>query len=72
MNIIIKNNNPQREYDEEILTLEHNDNDHKIILHNDDFNTFDFVIDCLIDICIIRQSRQSNARCWCITRENVL
>lgn len=51
MNIIIKNNNPQRECEEEILTLEHNDNDHKIILHNDDFNTFDFVIDCLIDIC---------------------
>ncbi len=24
---------------------------HEIILHNDDVNTFDHVIDCLVDIC---------------------
>ncbi len=25
--------------------------DNNLILHNDDFNTFEFVIDCLIDVC---------------------
>lgn len=24
---------------------------YELVLYNDDFNTFDFVIDCLIDIC---------------------
>ena len=24
---------------------------HEIILHNDDVNTFDFVIDALVDVC---------------------
>ncbi len=27
------------------------DNDSHLILHNDDFNTFEYVIDCLIEIC---------------------
>jgi ATP-dependent Clp protease adaptor protein ClpS len=26
-------------------------NTHKLILHNDDVNTFDFVIKCLVNIC---------------------
>ena len=31
--------------------LEKKANQHEIILHNDDVNTFDFVIDALIDVC---------------------
>lgn len=42
---------PERQYDEEILVLEETDEENKLVLHNDDFNTFDFVIDCLIEIC---------------------
>lgn len=36
---------------EEIDVLEHEVNQHEIILFNDDVNTFDFVIDSLIDVC---------------------
>jgi len=32
---------------------------YKLILHNDDFNTFDFVIKCLISICA-HESEQAN------------
>ena len=31
--------------------LEATDRHHEIILHNDDVNTFDHVIDCLVEIC---------------------
>jgi len=31
--------------------LEKQVDQHEIILHNDDVNTFDFVIDALIDVC---------------------
>ncbi len=27
------------------------DNNRYLILHNDDYHTFDYVIDCLVDIC---------------------
>ena len=42
---------PQREYQEDIAWLEEQDEVYKLVLHNDDVNTFDFVIDCLIEIC---------------------
>jgi len=31
--------------------LEKEVNQHEIVLHNDDVNSFDFVIDSLIDVC---------------------
>ena len=40
--------NPQREYQEEVALLEQEDEVYKLVLYNDDVNTFDFVIDCLI------------------------
>ena len=36
---------------EEVDVLEKEVNQHEIVLHNDDVNTFDFVIDSLIDVC---------------------
>ncbi len=36
---------------EQIDLLEKKVDQHEIILHNDDVNTFDFVIDALIDVC---------------------
>lgn len=47
----MKFQNLQRETQEEIEVLEHTAPQHKLVLHNDDFNTFDFVIDCLVEIC---------------------
>lgn len=42
-------NNPNEK--EDVLVLEKETTKHQIILHNDDFNTFDWVIESLIDIC---------------------
>lgn len=42
---------PSREYDEDILVLEDTSLDKKLVVFNDDVNTFDFVIDALMDIC---------------------
>jgi ATP-dependent Clp protease adaptor protein ClpS len=36
---------------EEVDVLEKEINQHEIVLFNDDVNTFDFVIDSLIDVC---------------------
>jgi len=36
---------------EDVDVLEKEVNQHEIVLHNDDVNTFDFVIDSLIDVC---------------------
>ena len=42
---------PKRQYEEDVLVLEEEDQVYKLVLHNDDVNTFDFVIMCLIEIC---------------------
>lgn len=42
---------PKREYDEEVAVLEREDEIYKIILWNDDVNTFDDVIEALVEIC---------------------
>jgi len=36
---------------ESVDTLEKETRKYEIVLHNDDVNTFDFVIDTLIDVC---------------------
>jgi ATP-dependent Clp protease adaptor protein ClpS len=36
---------------EDVDVLEKEVNQHEIVLHNDEVNTFDFVIDCLINVC---------------------
>jgi ATP-dependent Clp protease adaptor protein ClpS len=36
---------------EEVDVLEQEVNQHEIVLYNDDVNTFDFVIDSLINVC---------------------
>ncbi|MCS4304658.1 MULTISPECIES: ATP-dependent Clp protease adaptor ClpS [unclassified Chryseobacterium] len=43
--------NPKRQYEEEVLVLDDTDDVYKIVLHNDDIHTFDYVIDSLIEIC---------------------
>ena len=43
--------NPKREYEEDVLVLEETSEENKLILFNDEVNTFDFVIECLIEIC---------------------
>ena len=42
---------PQREYDEDVALLEKEDEVYKIVLWNDDVNTFDDVIEALMEIC---------------------
>ena len=42
---------PQRELEEEVLVLDDVKEENKLVLYNDDVNTFDFVILCLIEIC---------------------
>ncbi|WP_299669417.1 ATP-dependent Clp protease adaptor ClpS [uncultured Polaribacter sp.] len=36
---------------EEVAILEQKTHQHEIVLHNDEVNTFDFVIDSLISVC---------------------
>ena len=43
--------NPQREYEKDVDVLEREDEVYKLILWNDDVNTFDDVIEALIEIC---------------------
>lgn len=43
--------NPQREYEQDVALLEREDEIYKIVLWNDDVNTFDDVIEALVEIC---------------------
>ena len=47
--IITSNSKESQEVAEKVLVK--NDQEHEIILYNDDVNTFDHVIRCLIKIC---------------------
>lgn len=48
----IKNyDQPKREYEEDVAVLDKEDEVYKIILWNDDVNTFDDVIEALVEIC---------------------
>lgn len=42
---------PKRQHEEDVLVMEREDEIYKLVLYNDDVNTFDFVIDCLLEIC---------------------
>ena len=42
---------PQREYEEDVALMEKEDEIYKIVLWNDDVNTFDDVIEALVEIC---------------------
>lgn len=42
---------PKREHQEDVDVLEMEDEVYKLVLWNDDVNTFDFVIESLIEIC---------------------
>jgi len=47
---MIKNKNIEKtDFDDEVSTI--NGNSKSLILYNDDYNTFDFVIDTLVNIC---------------------
>ncbi|MDL1913325.1 MAG: ATP-dependent Clp protease adaptor ClpS [Bergeyella sp.] len=42
---------PHRELEGETDLFVNEDNDRRLVLYNDDVNTFEFVIQCLIHIC---------------------
>lgn len=42
---------PKRQYDEDVAVLEESDFENKLVVYNDDVNSFDFVISCLVEIC---------------------
>ncbi|GEN74720.1 ATP-dependent Clp protease adaptor ClpS [Chryseobacterium hagamense] len=42
---------PKRKYEEDVLVMEDTDEVYKLVLHNDDVHTFDYVIDSLIEVC---------------------
>lgn len=46
-------NSPDRQWEEkeEVLVDTLDEYEHHVVLYNDDINTFDFVINCLIRIC---------------------
>lgn len=45
------NFNHQTDIQEEVVSLEDLIGTYNIVLYNDDVNTFDWVIDCLIELC---------------------
>lgn len=48
---IIFQYDPAWEQQESLGVLEYSEETRKLVLHNDDFNTFDFVITTLVEIC---------------------
>lgn len=44
-------NIPNKENEEEVSVLSSTEAMHKLVLHNDDFNIFDFVIESLMEVC---------------------
>jgi len=59
--------NRRTEYQEEAdtLILPHEEEGHEIILFNDEVNTFDHVIDCLVRICQ-HQYEQAEQCAWIV------
>ncbi|MCH3884472.1 ATP-dependent Clp protease adaptor ClpS [Tenacibaculum aquimarinum] len=51
IHIKITKSSTKEETQEEVDVLEKEVNQHQIVLHNDDVNTFDHVIDSLMDVC---------------------
>lgn len=47
----MSNSNPFEQYQDQTETLVDEQYSNKLIIHNDDFNTFDWVADALVDIC---------------------
>ncbi|MFY8107664.1 MAG: ATP-dependent Clp protease adaptor ClpS [Bacteroidia bacterium] len=43
--------NPKEKEQEDVLILEDEDQESKVVLYNDDVNSFDWVIECLVEIC---------------------
>ena len=52
--------NSQTEKQTDVLLLEEENEENKLVLYNDDVNTFDFVIESLITVCklTLEQSEQ--------------
>ncbi len=49
---VVQNNTKENtQYDEQIEVLEREDEKHSIVIWNDDVNTFDFVIETLMEVC---------------------
>lgn len=51
IHIKITKSSTKEKTQEEVDVLEKEVNQHQIVLHNDDVNTFDHVIDSLMDVC---------------------
>lgn len=66
MNLSIYNHNTETE--ELVLTLEETKKVNELILWNDDFNTFQFVIDALIELC--GHSDEQAGQCALIVHNN--
>ena len=47
----MSNNKPQIEKESELEVLTQVKREHEIILYNDDVNTFDYVMDTLVEVC---------------------
>ena len=57
---------------EKVLVEEAVSDSHKIILYNDEVNTFDHVIETLIRVCDHEPLLLNNVPYWCIIQENAM